>query len=321
MPSNYSGNPNTTQSPGVLPGTGSVPTAALPVDGEARNAASIAQPFKEAMDWIAWLATPFSVSTAYTSPTWGVKTPSGANRFKLDHFGLESYGVTKIREHWLALDSAVAGTTLFQNFALPWSCIIAGTQTCDGGNAAITGGGGHSPYFPTFFLRNDGNSGSSSSLQAKVGPACYATDNTIVMEWVSSIGTIGANGITFVQGLSSIGTPGSAYFIKTNADTTWQCVTGDGSATTSVDSGNTPVADAFNRFKIVWNGSAVDDAGASRVLFFVDGVQVANITTHLPPATVVAAPTFQATATSTTGSRRMTIGPVLYTATLGPFGT
>jgi len=60
-------------------------------------------------------------------------------------------------------------------------------------------------------------------------------------------------------------------------DSHWQCVTGDGSATTLTDSGITPDGKE-HRFAIFF------DDDNSQILFYIDGTLVATNTTHLPPA-------------------------------------
>jgi hypothetical protein len=56
MPSNYTGNPGSTQAPGPAPELGEVPIGALPLDSDTPNVSSILQPFKECLDWIAFLS-------------------------------------------------------------------------------------------------------------------------------------------------------------------------------------------------------------------------------------------------------------------------
>lgn len=70
MPSNYTGNPTATQAPSPQPGPGVVAVAVLPVDGDPRNAASVAQSLKMLTDGVTYLngrdaATP----GAWVSPT------------------------------------------------------------------------------------------------------------------------------------------------------------------------------------------------------------------------------------------------------------
>lgn len=56
MPSNYTGNPTATQAPGPQPALGALPIASLPIDGDALTAASVAQSFKESLDFAAFNA-------------------------------------------------------------------------------------------------------------------------------------------------------------------------------------------------------------------------------------------------------------------------
>ncbi len=54
MSSNYTGDPTATQSPGPTPGYGNYPIVVLPADGDALNAASVAQAYKELADFVAF---------------------------------------------------------------------------------------------------------------------------------------------------------------------------------------------------------------------------------------------------------------------------
>ncbi len=66
MPSNYVGNPTATQSPGPQPGVGNYPIVSIPADGDAVNAASVAQGYKELSDFIAYQQTsPMVLGSTY----------------------------------------------------------------------------------------------------------------------------------------------------------------------------------------------------------------------------------------------------------------
>ena len=56
MATNYTGNPGATQAPGPAPALGAAPIASLPADGDTLNVSSIAQAFKECLDFIAFLS-------------------------------------------------------------------------------------------------------------------------------------------------------------------------------------------------------------------------------------------------------------------------
>ena len=66
MPSNYDGNPTSTQAPASAPGDAVAVKMALPVDGDLRNVSSIYQSLKVAADWIAFLRD-FKSTFTYTT--------------------------------------------------------------------------------------------------------------------------------------------------------------------------------------------------------------------------------------------------------------
>jgi len=316
MPTTYTGNPTATQAPGPQPRAGQLPAASLPVDGEAANAASIAQAHKEAMDYIAWLCRPTARSTQWTEATWKVGAPNGVNRFSIDHQGFPAWGQLTIRENWLT-DESVGGSTSSGRFArlsVPWGWGVIGTSTILTKPPSSTTG--QSLAFPTIWLPTDGTSGSTVSLQLNSNCPCFAdTNNTIVMEWAACMDTTGANAVTWQMGLLSNTNTAKAMIQKANGDSNWQCITSDGTSTSTVDSGAAPGANIFQRFKIVYSGAAGDDSGVARCLFFIDGSLVANITTTLPATGLE--PLFTGVMTSSTSARRLSVGPCWVTQNYG----
>jgi hypothetical protein len=322
MATTYTGNPTATQTPGSQPGVGVPPAASLPADGDAANAASIAQAHKEAMDYIAWLAKPFGLSGGYQSPAFQTQSPNGKNRFTLDHFGLPAWGYFGIRETWFGGESVgpSAGSGTFAKLTHPWAWSITGTGTLGAISMQTPDGtSGRSIYFPSVLVAVDITTAANAGLVRSGIIAQYDPANTIVMEWAGQIDVAGTNGITWIAGMANASSSKGAFFRKLSTDTNWQCVTNDGSSETVVDSGiagNT----AFKRFKIAWNGSTVDDSAASRCVFFIDGVVVANITTHLPSSFAQAVFNGVTTAGSASVIRNMLIGPCHFTAAAGPLG-
>lgn len=319
MSTSYPGNPTATEAPAAQPSPGVLPIGVIPADGEAANVASITQSFKVLLDYVAWLMKPLAKAAQWALPTWQVQTPNGFNRWTLDHAGFQSWGIQSIRETWNTSE-LVGGSTSngdFTKLTVPWHWSVVGTQSIQI-TSPITATG-QSPHFKSLWLSVDSFNGASASVGIPQMMATYDTGNTISMEWAACMDAIGANNITWITGLRDGAPPSTtrgAYFRKLSTDTNWQCVCNDGAAETVVDSGYTPTANAFDRFKIVWSGSAVDDSAASRVLFYINGSLKANITANLP--------TFQATAhfigTQTAASvvRRLSIGPVWLTANDGP---
>lgn len=92
----------------------------------------------------------------------------------------------------------------------------------------------------------------------------------------AALSNVGANDVTAqisIQNLTGANF-GGAMFKKASTDTNWQCVTNDGAASTTTDSGVPPVANTFQRFEI-------RAYGVTRVEFYIDNVIVATNTTHI----------------------------------------
>lgn len=313
MSTNYPGDPLATEAPAAQPAYGVLPIARIPADGEADNVASISQFVKAAFDYMAWLMKPVANVAVWAQPTWGVQTPvNGWRRFTLDHFGFQSWGIQSIREIWNT-DENVGGASSNGDYAkltIPWHWVVVGTGGITAG-APNPSAPAQSPHFRTQLLSVSAGNGESTELRTPNSIAIFDTGNTISMEWAANIDAIGANNITWLAGLN-----GTAFFRKKSTDTNWQCVTNNGTETV-VDSGYTPTANVFDRFRVVWSGSAVDDSGASRVLFFINGSLKANIITTLPIG-VPASAQFNGTQTAASVARRMSIGPAWVTTNDGP---
>src|ERR1017187_5235274 len=120
MPSNYTGNPGATQSPGPAPALGVMPVGALPIDTDVPNASSVDQPFKESMDWIGFLSqgllkygvTPWSNTQTYTAGiiVQSPSTPFSTFRVKSGHtstVGNDPAGDTTNWEAWGHTDAQI----------------------------------------------------------------------------------------------------------------------------------------------------------------------------------------------------------------------
>ena len=98
MPSSYSGNPTAQQSPGDVPGPSSNMVLALPNDGEARNVASILQPFKELADWFTWLKN--LVTPIVGVRLWSSSTTYAAGELVIYGSPLLSYQALSSNTNW-----------------------------------------------------------------------------------------------------------------------------------------------------------------------------------------------------------------------------
>lgn len=121
------------------------------------------------------------------------------------------------------------------------------------------------------------------------------------LEFMAVLGNVGASiGVNHYFGWHS--SPGSvsgsadynaagsfsyANFRKENADINWQVAVADGTSETIADTGVAP-SDELQRFRIEFHGRAtprgIDNSNVGVVIFFIDGVEVAEITTTIPAA-------------------------------------
>jgi hypothetical protein len=85
------------------------------------------------------------------------------------------------------------------------------------------------------------------------------------------------------QGIS--GNPAGKYaafrWSTIDGDTSWQCITKDGSTQTVVSSGVAPVANASQTFAMIFADSVPN------ITFYINGAVVATISTHLPPSATI----------------------------------
>ena len=98
MSTNYTGNPTATQAPSPIPGAQAFPIAVLPADGDADNAASVAQAFKVLADNIAFLTLPRSAGGQV--PIMPYKNALLQTRFFVDAFGFPNGQIQQFCEMW-----------------------------------------------------------------------------------------------------------------------------------------------------------------------------------------------------------------------------
>ena len=250
MSSPYPGNPTATQAPSPAPGPGLIPTIVLPSDGDAENAAGVAQAFKVLADYHAFNAFPCRV-----------------NQF---------------RERWDIAPATLtsANTGVIADLAKRWNFAISAgtTQTAAFQNPGTAGGN----YASRTVLLNQGtgNAGQVSGLWTSypiwnVPSVPYrflfeadiqATSSTLLSrEWHIGISS-GIGGFT-----------GEVSFYSDNTLANWQGNTASFNTDTgvAVSVGNTWVRFAF----------LIDTTLATpAVSYLINGTVVATRTTSLPVA-------------------------------------
>lgn len=100
MASNYTGVATATQAPSGPPIPGGDPIASIPADGDPRNAASIAQMVKVAMDWVSWLTKPRARTGIWAEAVMRFRSALLHTRFGIDHLGLPGGRIQQWNEMW-----------------------------------------------------------------------------------------------------------------------------------------------------------------------------------------------------------------------------
>ena len=118
-----------------------------------------------------------------------------------------------------------------------------------------------------------------------------------VCEYRLKVETVGANEVDIHHGFhtdpdqtgTTLNDPTAfqfAMFEKLTGDTNWQCIVGQGTTGTTAGSSVPPVADTYQTFRIEYHGAStpvgVDNSTVAVTRFFIDGAEVAEITTNNP---------------------------------------
>lgn len=316
MSSNHTGDPTATQAPSGTPGDGTAPIVQLPSDGDALDAASVAQMGKMPADYLAMAQAPFpATGTPYALDVMPFKDARQRKRFKLDHFALPGGSFHDWREGW----------TPTTPFTFSGSGGIAGNWTIDmvgaGGQAAAIPSGiaanlNFTDRHPVLDLTSD-SSATGKSISARLNDDCIrdmfsihslwtwrwiaSPNNTTNVDWV--MGTVPQSAVG--ETISSLAH--SAFFIAVSGGN-WHARTINGGAPTDTDTGVTSTASTVRLFEITFAGGDIADGSTSLVSFKIDGVEVASHTTNLPMG-FQAAPIFGGFTTGSSVLCRLFIGP------------
>lgn len=320
MSTTYPGSPTATQAPSVPPTPGVVPSVVIPADGDALNAASITQALKALADFEAWLLSPRAKASDWAVPEQLWRSAALHKRFGIDHLGYPMGKLQLWQENW-AFTLSITGA----------GSLVTSATTESGwtffGQKAGAGGGDVATKIPTttwpatrFLQIETGDTGGDKAYATRTPPCLFHADVALAMEWDAKLAVLQAYGTgmgfdtatTFI----SHGHGPIARFRTVNDDSggNWLCETDDGTTTDLVDSG-VPISTAKTRFRIEYHGANVDDAATERVLFFINGALVANMTAKMPsvPASPLASPIFIHTNSGTGGTGGiLQMGPVRF---------
>lgn len=318
MSSNYTPDPTATQAPALVPQSDGNPIVVLPSDGDAANVASIHQAFKVLGDHIAWLFKPRAKAASFSQwiQTW--RTALLHKRFTIDHMGLPAGRILAWLEQWRIQGTLVIDTGIIPN-VIGWSFFTLNGSAAWGAISRVR-----------LVILNVAAAVGNYATLTHLPESKFGAEKDIALEFTASLEVANSADTSYFLGfradadLFADPAPSNAdayvWFVKEAGTANWFAMCRDGAGSTSVDTGVVPVTGTASeqRFRIEWHGSTVADDSTSRILFFIDGVQVANITTNLPTVANLnlPCPTFAMENTVGAGNKEMYLGPVRCSANI-----
>jgi hypothetical protein len=260
----------------------------MPADGDADNAASVAQDFKVTADFLAWLMSPRAKASDWATAVMRYKDARLNDRFIVDHYGLPGGELLEWREDFgrrTDWSLSGAGTASIGK----WVITQTGAASAISGNGpGISAGINFSDTHPVLKFDIDDAAANTSEMliAASAHTAIWSPNNLVELDYKLAPHVV--TDVTWVHGVCGLSEhintiANGAFFIRNNAPgSTWHARTIQGGTPTDVDTGVAGTADTSHHFKIIIAGSGIDDASAARAVFLVDGVVKANITTNIP---------------------------------------
>jgi hypothetical protein len=286
----YNGNPAATQAPSSPPAPGVSPELVLPADGDADNAASVAQAFKVLADFISWLTAPFAIALAWTQEIVAWRNARLQKIYGIDHFGFPRGRLVQWDENWKAsLGYGCSGVTARQVGS--WRQVITSAGGSIDSPGPGVGGVGGNPFGPIRAIRFFTDTGGSAVGQyveqfiAQDSYDGYLDDDTVLsvdFDFVATDITHQSIMVGFAASGLDIDPTNAVFFRSDNSTANWQCVANSNPGSTSSDSGVAISATTIYRFRIVPVGANRSDDSTRRVLFFINDALVGNLTTNIP---------------------------------------
>lgn len=227
MSSTYTGNPASTESPAYRPLPGTLPVATLPSDGDADNAASVAQAFKVEADYIA-----------------GLMMPGRTKLWRVDYTQVYAGAVSAT-----SLTAIPSYPHLF--YAANGSgSVVDLTDSGAMGSTAVT-----SAWYDTVTVLTAGtSSGKYANISSTKAVFNRSAASGMQLQWEQEV-SMGnpANGVARF-GLTDSTTALTNFLgIKSNGSgNQWQLVTSAG----STNLGTIPASNRMDRFRVVYYGAA-----------------------------------------------------------------
>jgi hypothetical protein len=242
-------------------------------------------------DYAAREVEPFpAAATALNLPVKAFKDARLRKRFVVNHWGVPAGAWDRWVETWAANASAdFHHVGVYDDIQGRWHLML------DGANAVVQS------RFPGVVANENFtdncralnltlHDGAASQCEVRLndaGPTLrFNTTGYASLTWEGYVRTVVSTkwawGFT-IPGIFVDDIQYGAWFERPDAGgANWHCKTAAASVVTDVDSGVAGTAGAVHQFRIELVGSGVADDATSRALFYIDGAQVANITTNLP---------------------------------------
>jgi hypothetical protein len=291
----YNPDPTATQAPAGPP-TSDTLELTLPADGDALNAASVAQAYKVLADYVAFARAPFANPSAWTQKLLTFRDAKLNQRWCVDHFGKPQHQLIEWTESFTpasAFQTSVPGPTA----AGRWMITNVGTSSGSASfypdqlhTAPPAINGMRSPHASRQFYQVIDGGASANKCELRLGDNDYVTsvfadDTLISIEWDVSLVTL--SDVLWVIGTTNYSEPvnniqNGCFFIRpAGAGQNWHARAIVGGSQTDVDTGI--LADTTNHvLRIELVGASAADDSAAHAFFYIDGVQKANITSNLP---------------------------------------
>jgi len=326
MSTNYSGDRNATQAPASPPVDRVSPEVVLPADGDALNAASVAQAFKVLADYTNLEQEPLTEASQWATPFVAWENALGQPITGIDHFGVlreSTYGWTENWDH----SQQYAGSGVINRQVGRWQQQITTAGGAIDNPSPGTGLVAGNPFVQQRSIRlTTGTTGGAiigMSLSSDSVGAIFTDD--VLMSVDFQMFADGYTGQAVFFGLAGSGMlpdlNNGCYFLNDAGTGHWL---GRSVLTSTTSTHNTGIAFAANtpqRFRIVLVGANRDDLSAARVLFFINEVEVSGggLTTNLP-YNVDLVPFFYTLTGGGASSNEFCFGAIRYRQTIYPGG-
>lgn len=334
MPTTYIGDPTQTRSPALKPGPGGVPSLALPNDGEAANAASIAQALKVLADYAGFTLSPKAKPSEWGEAVQRWRSAQGHTRFAVDHLGFPAGAYQGFDELWPNSPPSRdnTGSVAIVGSSMSWSLSIR--SATDGVPKAVLlfPDATINPLWRGLYLYVGDASGDFTGISCT--PLALCTDDLhAVAETRLYLQAPGAASYSF----SLVGNPVGPVIYPVGSDGptddyiaikrppgggNWRAVSrGSGGSEVLTDTGVAASAATVYRMRIEWHGANVSDDAAASARFYINGSLVAtHASPGLGPTAAVApgAQFFTAAAGVATAGSTFIVGPIRHRANTLP---